>query len=81
MHSGAFIRAKTPPIKSFMQGSVYRRDDDATHTPMFNQLEVLVVDQNLTFAHLKTFIISLITQLFEGVKDIKFRPSFSHSLI
>lgn len=70
------LEQKTPPIKSFMQGSVYRRDDDATHTPMFNQLEVLVVDQNLTFAHLKTFIISLITQLFEGVKDIKFRPSF-----
>lgn len=64
------------PIKAFACGSVYRRDDDATHTPMFNQFDGVVIDEGLTVQHLKTFIEEIVRTLLPNAKDVRFRPSF-----
>ena len=52
-----------PPIRIICPGRVYRCDSDLTHTPMFHQVEGLVVDKNISFADLK----GVIDQFFEGV--------------
>jgi phenylalanyl-tRNA synthetase alpha chain len=69
--------AVTPPCKFFSLGRVYRSDNDATHTPMFNQVEGLVVDKSVGFAHLKWIITDFLKKFFEA-KDlsIRLRPSF-----
>lgn len=67
----------TPPIKIFSIGRVYRCDYDATHTPMFHQMEGLYIDKNIHMGHLKYVIIELLKAFFE--KDevpIRMRPSF-----
>lgn len=65
------------PCKLFSIGRTYRSDYDATHTPMFNQIEALVIDKEINFAHLKWFIMEFL-RLFFGVKElnIRLRPSF-----
>ena len=65
-----------PPISFISSGKVYRKDDDATHLPMFHQLEGIYVDKNITFATLKGLIYEIINHLFSDVNDIRFRPSF-----
>jgi phenylalanyl-tRNA synthetase alpha chain len=47
------MMANKPPFKIITLGKTYRADDDATHTPMFHQLEGLYIDKNITMAHLK----------------------------
>ena len=67
---------KKPPLAFISGGKVYRKDDDATHLPMFHQIEGILVDQNISFAHLKDLIYKIIFSLFgEGVK-LRFRPSY-----
>ncbi|MDR2067552.1 MAG: phenylalanine--tRNA ligase subunit alpha [Holosporaceae bacterium] len=69
--------ANTPPYRFFSIGRVYRSDSDATHTPMFTQVEGLVVEKNVGFAHLKWIITNFLKKFF-AVKDlsIRLRPSF-----
>ncbi|MDR1375307.1 MAG: phenylalanine--tRNA ligase subunit alpha [Holosporaceae bacterium] len=69
--------ANTPPHRFFSIGRVYRSDSDATHTPMFTQVEGLVVEKNVGFAHLKWIITNFLKKFF-AVKDlsIRLRPSF-----
>lgn len=66
-----------PPIRVIAPGRTYRSDSDATHTPMFHQVEGLVIDQHTTMAHLRWTLETFIKAFFE-VDDIitRFRPSF-----
>ena len=66
-----------PPIRIIVPGRTYRSDSDATHTPMFHQVEGLVVDQNSTMADLKSTLVTFLKEFFE-MDNIKyrFRPSY-----
>ena len=65
-----------PPIRIICPGRVYRVDSDSTHTPMFHQVEGLVVDQGVSFADLKGAVIEFIYGFFEEEVEIRFRPSY-----
>lgn len=69
--------AKKPPIKMICPGTVFRRDFDITHTPMFHQIEGLVVDEadKISFANLKYILEEFLVHMFGDVK-VRFRPSF-----
>ncbi len=69
------MKDKKPPIQIIAPGKVYRSDYDLTHTPMFHQIEGLMVDENLSLADLKGVLNYLIKNLF-GTKTLRFRPSF-----
>jgi phenylalanyl-tRNA synthetase alpha chain len=63
------------PIRIVAPGRVYRCDSDATHSPMFHQIEVLCVDEGISFAHLKGTLTSFLNAFF-GNRGVRFRPSF-----
>ncbi len=65
-----------PPIAFTSAGKVYRKDDDATHLPMFHQVEGILVDENVTFSNLKDIINTILFELFGGDTRIRFRPSY-----
>ena len=68
--------ASKPPIAFTSAGKVYRKDDDATHLPMFHQVEGIYVDKNVTFANLKDLIHKILHELFGDNVEIRFRPSY-----
>lgn len=73
------IRAMTggkPPFRLIMPGRVYRCDSDQTHTPMFHQVEGLVIDEAVTFAHLKGLLKRFLAEFFEKPLAIRLRPSY-----
>ena len=71
-----YMESHKPPFRMIAPGHVFRVDNDATHAPMFQQCEGLVVDENISFADLKGVLQLFMTKLFgEGVKT-RFRPSF-----
>jgi len=65
-----------PPIKIIAPGNVFRRDDDATHTPMFPQVEGLYVDRDVSFADLKGTLLHFVRRFFGADLSIRLRPSF-----
>ena len=65
-----------PPFSFVSSGKVYRKDDDATHLPMFHQIEGIYVDKNVNFSMLKGLIYKIIEDIFPNVRDIRFRPSY-----
>ena len=65
-----------PPLRMIMPGRVYRCDSDMTHTPMFHQVEGLVVDEGVSFAHLKSVLHHFMERYFERRLGIRFRPSY-----
>ncbi len=67
---------KEPPFAFISGGKVYRKDDDATHLPMFHQIEGIYVDENVNFAHLKNLIYKIIENLFGKEIQVRFRPSY-----
>ncbi len=67
---------REPPIHIICPGRVYRCDYDRTHTPMFHQVEGLVVDRGVSFAHLKHTVIEFIHTFFEESVEVRFRPSY-----
>ena len=67
---------KRPPLAFISGGKVYRKDDDATHLPMFHQIEGILVDKNISFAHLKDLIYKIVHSLFGEDIELRFRPSF-----
>ena len=71
----AMLRDK-PPLRMIMPGRVYRCDSDMTHTPMFHQVEGLVVDEGVSLAHLKSVLHEFVEQFFERHLGIRFRPSY-----
>lgn len=70
------MEAEAPPIRIICPGRVYRCDSDATHSPMFHQVEGLVVDRDISFADLKGTIEQLIQSFFERDIRVRFRPSY-----
>lgn len=64
------------PVKIICPGKVYRRDDDATHSPMFHQVEGLVIDKNLSMADLKGTLLTFARQMFGADREIRLRPSY-----
>ena len=67
---------KKPPLAFISGGKVYRKDDDATHLPMFHQIEGIVVDKDISFAHLKDLIYKIVHSLFGKDVELRFRPSY-----
>ena len=64
------------PIRLIAPGRVYRCDSDTTHTPMFHQVEGLVVDTDVSFAHLKALLADFVQKFFERAATVRFRPSY-----
>ena len=64
------------PIALISGGKVYRKDDDATHLPMFHQIEGIYVNKDVNFANLKDLIYKIITSIFGTDIEIRFRPSY-----
>ena len=72
-----YMESHEPPVRIIVPGKVYRRDDlDLTHTPMFQQVEGLVVGETITMADLKGTLTAFLHELFERRTKILFRPSF-----
>lgn len=65
-----------PPLRIIAMGRVYRRDFDLTHTPMFHQVEGLMVDENVSFADLKNILTQFLQAFFENDVPIRFRASY-----
>jgi phenylalanyl-tRNA synthetase alpha chain len=71
------MRAMRPPVRVVAPGTAYRRDaPDATHSPMFQQIEGLWVDERVTFADLKGVLVTFLQRLFGSATRVRFRPSF-----
>ena len=67
---------KKLPLALISGGKVYRKDDDATHLPMFHQVEGIYVDKEVSFANLKDLIFKIIHSLFDEDVQLRFRPSY-----
>lgn len=65
-----------PPLRILAPGRVYRRDSDLTHTPMFHQVEGLVVDRGITWAHMKFLLSDFLRAFFKDAPAVRFRPSY-----
>jgi phenylalanyl-tRNA synthetase alpha chain len=70
------MESRKPPIRIVCPGKVYRRDSDISHTPMFHQVEGLVVGEGVSFAHLKGTLITFVHRVFGPDVPVRFRPSF-----
>lgn len=64
------------PVKVIAPGKVYRRDDDATHSPMFHQVEGFIIDKKISFSDLKGILLVVARQMFGEDRQIRLRPSF-----
>ena len=70
------MERKAPPIKILSPGRVYRADDDASHSPMFHQIEGLVVDKGVSLCDLKGLLDEFVRVIFDDDTKTRFRPSF-----
>ncbi|MCW8899316.1 MAG: phenylalanine--tRNA ligase subunit alpha [Gammaproteobacteria bacterium] len=71
------MKEKAPPLRVIAPGRVYRCDSDITHTPMFHQVEGLMVDENVSFTDLKAILIDFLQKFFEKENlSVRFRPSY-----
>jgi phenylalanyl-tRNA synthetase alpha chain len=70
------MKAQSPPVKIVAPGRVYRRDADPTHSPMFHQVEGLLVDHGVSFADLKGTLTAFVNQFFGAGTRLRFRPSY-----
>jgi phenylalanyl-tRNA synthetase alpha chain len=71
-----YMEKHAPPIHIIAPGKVYRCDSDITHTPMFHQVEGLVVGDGITFGDLKGILTAFVHQMFDTQTSLRFRPSF-----
>ena len=70
------MQVTRPPIRIICPGKVYRCDSDISHTPMFHQVEGLMVDENISFGDLKGLLTTFVQQIFDEDTRLRFRPSF-----
>ena len=70
------MEKQKPPVRIIAPGKVYRCDSDLTHTPMFHQVEGLLVDENVSFGDLKGVLTTFVHQIFDPETSLRFRPSF-----
>ena len=73
------MESREPPLQVIVPGAVYRHDDDATHSPMFHQVEGFMVDRAISFADLKGVLTHFLQQIFGRALAVRFRPSFFRS--
>ena len=71
-----FMQESKPPLRMIAAGKVYRSDSDQTHTPMFHQVEGLLVDETSSFADLKGTLAEFVRAFFERDFEMRFRPSY-----
>lgn len=76
MQVRAMLARGKPPLAVIAPGKVYRRDSDITHTPMFHQIEGLLVDKSVSLAHLRGTLTLFLRRLFGEDVGVRFRPSF-----
>jgi phenylalanyl-tRNA synthetase alpha chain len=70
------MEAQPPPIYIIVPGRVYRRDSDATHTPMFHQVEGLAVDEDITLADLQGTLLAFAREVFGAEREVRLRPHY-----
>jgi phenylalanyl-tRNA synthetase alpha chain len=70
------MEVSRPPVRILSPGRVYRRDSDVSHTPMFHQIEGLLVDRGITFGDLKGVLTTFLKRVFGEETALRFRPSF-----
>lgn len=70
------MEKQDPPVRIIAPGKVYRCDSDITHTPMFHQVEGLLVDEGVSFGDLKGILTNFVHQMFDTETSLRFRPSF-----
>ncbi len=70
------MEQRRPPVRIIAPGKVYRRDSDITHSPMFHQVEGLLVDRQVTFADLKGVLTAFVHEMFGPEVGVRFRPSY-----
>ncbi len=70
------MEERKPPLQVIVPGAVYRHDDDATHSPIFHQVEGFMVDDHITFGDLKGVLEYFLRQIFRAETPVRFRPSF-----
>ena len=70
------MRGQQPPVRIIAPGKVYRSDSDQTHSPMFHQVEGLLVDESATFADLKGTLEAFVAAFFGQALEMRFRPSY-----
>jgi phenylalanyl-tRNA synthetase alpha chain len=70
------MEKQKPPVSIIAPGKVYRSDSDISHTPMFHQIEGLLVDKGITFGDLKGTLTTFVHQMFGADVSLRFRPSF-----
>lgn len=70
------MEASPPPLFIVVPGKTYRRDSDATHSPMFHQVEGLAVGEGLTLADLKGTLLAMLREIFGPDREIRMRPHF-----
>jgi phenylalanyl-tRNA synthetase alpha chain len=70
------MESQPPPLRVIVPGAAYRHDYDMTHSPMFHQIEGLMVDKRVTFADLKGVLTLALQRLFGSATPVRFRPSF-----
>ena len=70
------MEKRKPPVRIIAPGKVYRCDSDITHTPMFQQIEGLMVDKDIHFGHLKGVLTTFVHHIFDEHTQLRFRPSF-----
>ncbi len=70
------MEKRKPPVKVIAPGKVYRSDSDITHTPMFHQVEGLMVGENISFGNLKGILTNFVHLMFDEKTSLRFRPSF-----
>ncbi len=70
------MESRKPPIRIIVPGRVYRRDSDLRHSPMFHQIEGLLVDESITFGHLKATLETFLHALFSDDVEVRLRPGY-----
>ena len=70
------METRKPPLQVIVPGAVYRHDDDATHSPMFHQVEGFMVDRTISFSDLKGVLTHFLSRIFGAEYGVRFRPSF-----
>jgi phenylalanyl-tRNA synthetase alpha chain len=70
------MESRKPPLQVIVPGAVYRHDDDATHSPMFHQVEGFMVDRSIAFSDLKGVLTHFLQRIFSEKAGVRFRPSF-----
>lgn len=71
-----YMRSHTPPFRMICPGKVYRKDDDATHSPMFHQVEGVMIDRDISLANMKAIMIAAVQELIAPAIEFRFRTGY-----